>query len=119
MNNPCPQCPWRTSNQGKKHFGGFYRKANLTRLWNQIRRGNGGGQTCHMTDPSHPDHIKAGCPEDAQMRECPGSIILVMRELSAMASMGAAPGERHIDDQAVTTYLRTRKGGLTKTGVLW
>jgi len=72
-----------------------------------------------MTDPGHPDHVKAGCPEDAQMRECPGSIILVLRELSAMASMGARPDERRIDDQAVTTYLRTRKGGLTKSGILW
>lgn len=118
INNPCPQCPWRTANQGKKHFASFYSKKNLTRLWNQIRRG-GGEQSCHLTDPSHPAHIRAGASKDAVVKECPGSVILVMREMDTMASMSADPSQRRIDDQAVMTYLRERKGGLTKSGILY
>jgi hypothetical protein len=116
MNNPCPQCPWRTANHGKRHFGGFYSKANLTRLWNQVR-GGGAPQSCHLTDPSHADHIKAGCSQDAQARECPGSVILILRELRSMANAGDEPNI--IDVQAIDAYLKRRRKGLKKTGILY
>lgn len=116
MNNPCPQCPWRKANQGKRHFGSFYSKANLNRLWNQVRRG-GKPQGCHLTDPSHPDHIKAGCSPDALTRECPGSVILILREIRAMAKLAALPN--HIDQQAIDTYLKRRKLGLTNQGIVY
>lgn len=115
-NNPCPQCPWRKVNQGKRHFGGFYSKANITRLWNQIRKG-GAPQGCHLTDPSHPDHVRAGCPADAQARECPGSVILIRREIRDIAQMGAE--KNYIDDQAIDAYLKKRKTGLTNKGILY
>jgi hypothetical protein len=115
-NNPCPQCPWRTANQGKRHFGKFYTKVNLTRLWNQIRKG-GGQQTCHLTDPSHPDHVKAGAPESAEVRECPGSVVLVIRELELMATMGNEPG--NITPEALDEYGRRRKKGLSKMGIMY
>ena len=50
---PCDQCAWRVANHGKRHPGGFYRKDNLRRLWNQIRKG-GRLQSCHPTDRDTP-----------------------------------------------------------------
>lgn len=118
MNEPtplkraCEQCPWRLSNHGKRHSGSFYTKANLKRLWNQIRRG-GKPQSCHLTDPSHPDHIAAGCKPGAETRECPGSVIVVTREIKRMADENNVVGEG-----AVKRYLVDRpRHGLTKTGL--
>lgn len=54
---PCAQCPWRTSNQGKRHPDGWYTKANLRRLWAGLRRGE--RMTCHPTDPANPVSDKA------------------------------------------------------------
>lgn len=110
---PCAQCPWRKANQGKKHRHGFYTKANLRRLWNEIR-GGGGVQSCHLTDPSHPDHIDAGAKPDAKAQECPGSVILVLREVRKMANPQGV-----IDTPGVERYLATRKQGLKKNGVLY
>lgn len=108
---PCDQCPWRLKNQGKKHKFGFYTKANLKRLWNQIRRG-GGSQSCHLTDPSHPDHVAAGAKAGAVAQECPGSVIVVLQEIRKMAD------EKGVINTSVP-YLKSRKKGLTKNGILW
>lgn len=108
---PCAQCPWRLENQGRPHESGFYTKKNLVRLWNQVR-GGGNQQSCHLTDPSHPDHIKAGAKPGAKVQECPGSVILILRELRKMAN----PKGR-IEDP--TMYLATRKKGLTRKGILY
>jgi len=113
LKKPCAQCPWRTANQGKRHFGSFYTKANLRRLWNQIR-GGGSAQSCHLTDPSHPDHIKAGAKGTSEAVECPGSVIVIKRELRKMAD-----GNGTIDDVTLAQYKKTRKRGLTKTGILY
>lgn len=103
----CPQCPWRVSNHGKRSPGGFYTKKNLRRLWGQIRRGER-AQSCHLTDPSHPDHVAAGAPENAQVRECPGSIALVARELKKLENAADWP-----------TYKRENPRGLTLEGAFW
>lgn len=108
----CAQCPWRKSNHGKKHRFGFYTKANLRRLWNQIRQG-GGVQSCHLTDPSHPDHVAVGTKLDAKAQECPGSVIVVLREVGKMATDGV------VDDVGLDRYRKNRKRGLTKTGILY
>lgn len=111
LKKPCAQCPWRLANQGKKHESGFYTKKNLTRLWNQVR-GGGNHQSCHLTDPSHPDHIEAGAREGSKAQECPGSVILVRRELRLMAGPDGA-----IEDPR--PYLAKRKKGLTKKGIMY
>lgn len=110
----CGQCPWRRENQRKKHKFGFYSMVNLKRLWGQIRKG-GGVQSCHLTDPSHPDHVAVGAKEGASARECPGSVIVVLREVGKMADVhGVVTGE------ALPAYFKRRKKhGLTKTGVLY
>jgi len=112
LTKPCAQCPWRKENQGKRHFGSFYSKKNLTRLWNQVR-GGGNQQSCHLTDPTHPDHVTAGAKEDSTPRECPGSVILICRELRKIETLGG--GE--ITVEATEEYWRTRKRGLTKNGM--
>lgn len=78
----CEQCPWRTSNQGKRTAWGFYTKENLRRLWRGLcgRRQQLQPQSCHLTDPSHEDHVKAGASEKATAKECPGSVIVMIRE---------------------------------------
>lgn len=114
LKRACEQCPWRLSNQGKKHAYKFYTMANLKRLWNQIRRG-GKPQGCHLTDPSHPDHVAAGCKPGAVARECPGSVLVVTREIKRMADENNVIGEN-----AVPRYLAMRKRhGLTKTGIYY
>jgi hypothetical protein len=114
LTKPCAQCPWRLSNQGKRHFGSFYTKTNLRRLWNQVR-GGGAQQSCHLTDPQHPDHIAAGAKPDSVASECPGSVILVMRELRKISEIDNG----NVDKNTVTEYLRMRKKGLTESGLLY
>ena len=115
MKKACKQCPWRTENQGKPSPGGFYTKANLKRLWRQICDG-GHPQSCHLTDPSHPDHLIAGCNPNSKAQECPGSVILVRRELDFMQSLG---NDGVIDDGTVKAYLKQRKSGLKKSGIFY
>ena len=112
MKQPCEQCPWRTSKQGKRSSGGFYTKRNLHRLWGQIRRG-GAMQSCHLTDPSHPDHLAAGAPANAHPQECLGAVVIVRREIERMAHDGA------IDDETIRGYLNAYRHGLTKEGILY
>ena len=116
---PCSDCPWRIANHGRRHPGGFFRKDNLRRLWNQIRKG-GGMQTCHPTDPSHPDHRKyGGAKEGSDALECIGSIVLVTREIVHAARLGKS--QTTVDVAGAELYLkesRTRKG-LTRSGLLW
>jgi len=116
MKTACEQCPWRRSNQGKPSPGGFFRKSNLRRLWNQIRGASpdsaGGRQSCHLTDPSHPDHIAAGAKPGAKPRECPGSLIVVIRELRKLSNEQSV-----VTPESMTAYLGRRKLGLTKRGM--
>ena len=117
--HPCQECPWRTANHGRRHPGGFFRKDNLRRLWNQIRKG-GGMQTCHPTDPNHPDHRKyAGAKEGARTGECVGSVVLITRELRHAARLGGE--ETRLDAKGAERYLNESKErrGLTRKGLLW
>lgn len=79
---PCDQCPWRKSNQLKKHKYGFFSKANLTRLWRGIRTGN--TMSCHKTDTGHPDHVACGAKGD-QPVECAGAVIVALQECEYLA----------------------------------
>lgn len=114
LRKPCDQCPWRRENHGKRHKFGFYKASNLRRLWNNIRKG-GGVQSCHLTDPSHPDHVASGTKEGAKALECPGSVILVLREVGLMADANGV-----VDGTTLPAYFKRRKKhGLTKSGVLY
>lgn len=104
----CAQCPWRIANHGKRTPGGFYTKKNLQRLWSQVRRGLH-PQSCHMTDPSHPDHVAAGAALSAQVHECPGSVALVAREVE---KLNALQGD-------FKAYRKETPKGLTRSGVFY
>jgi hypothetical protein len=114
LTKPCAQCPWRLANQGTRHPHGFYTKSNLKRLWNQVR-GGGQPQSCHLTDPSHPDHIAAGAKPNAKPQECPGSVILIRREIRLMANAEGVVGGK----EELAHYFKARKRGLTKRGALY
>ena len=118
--SPCSACPWRITNHGKKNEWGFYTKANVRRLWNQIRGADRSGechpQSCHPTDPGHPDHIAAGAKPGSVPKECPGSVILVYRELEKLKAI--ADGKT-IQPEHVDVYLKRHKDGLTKRGLLY
>jgi hypothetical protein len=71
-------------------------------------------QSCHLTDPSHPHHVEAGASDKSTPQECPGSLLIVQRELRSMA-----------DDDGVVTpesyerYLKRRRRGITRRGMLF
>lgn len=115
VEKPCSQCPWRKSNQGKRTPWGFFTAKNLRRLWNQIRSG-GRPQSCHLTDPSNLDHVAAGAPANAKPKECPGSVILVLREVQRVVDIAA--GEP-IEPEHIDQYLKERPKGLKKKGLLY
>ena len=112
--NICPNCPWLKANHGRRSPGGFYTKRNLRRLWNEVRSGKG-MQSCHMTDPVHPDHVAAGTPLTAQPHECPGSVALAVRELLKLKAVR----DRVESEQAVEVYLRENPGGLKRQGIFF
>jgi hypothetical protein len=114
MKSACANCPWRTANHGKRTPWGFYKVANMKRLWNQIR-GGGAPQSCHPTDPGHPDHVAAGAKPGATPQECAGSVVLVYREFEKLQACGGGT----IDGDAVRRYLKEHRDGLTKNGIAY
>ena len=117
---PCEQCPWRVANHGKRHPGGFYRKDNLRRLWNQIRKG-GRLQSCHPTDPGHEDHRKySGAKAEAKPVECIGSVILILREMHYADTLDGRTNEvlSGTDFDRYMAETKQRRG-LTREGLLY
>ena len=118
---PCDQCPWRVANHGKRHPGGFYRKDNLRRLWNQIRKG-GRLQSCHPTDPSHEDHRQyAGAKPGAKPLECIGSVILILREMRYADTLDGDTTAGELSPTDFDRYMAETKQrkGLTRDGLLY
>lgn len=118
---PCEQCPWRIANQGKHHPAGFYDKKNLRRLWNQIREG-GQLQSCHPTDPGHPDHRQyAGAKPGAKPVECIGSVILILREMHYADTLDGDTTTGELSATDFDRYMAKTKQrkGLTREGLLY
>lgn len=76
----CDSCPWLKSNHGKPHPAGWYKTANLVRLWNGLRTARAPGMVCHSSDPQSAEYgsTKTVHP-DVKPRECAGALILVIR----------------------------------------
>lgn len=107
---PCNACPWRLSNQGQRHPGGWYTKANLRRLWVGMRRGE--RMTCHPTDTANP--LPPGfdpVPEHVEVHECGGSLILKQREfMRAQAVL--------IRTKSFTGYRQANSRGITRAAMM-
>ncbi len=110
--DPCAACPWRTSNAGKPHPDGWYRRANLARLWRLLREGE--PMSCHPTDPDNPVSEEAQAagyrpaPPGSTRLECRGAVILVQREFHLLIN-------RFGND--VAAYRSARPRALTKRGI--
>lgn len=111
---PCQDCPWRTSNVGRRspmkvvnETYGWFSAKNRRRLWAKLRRGE--AMTCHPTDPRHP-----GVAEGVKTKECAGALILQQREFMVYQALFAELGA----DEALAEYRRRRPGGLTRKGIV-
>lgn len=109
----CQACPWRLENQGKPHPDGWYRPANLRRLWQGMRRG--ADMSCHPTDPTNPVSVDAQAvgyrpaPGHSKVRECVGAHVVKQREFM-----------RWHDDYGgnISAYRKAHPNGLMRTGLL-
>lgn len=110
----CAQCPWRLSNQGRRHPDGWYTKANLRRLWSKLRRGE--RMTCHPTDPTNPvppggKHVA----EEVTTHECTGATILQEREVVRFQTIAKEdPGRT----DALREYKRRHPHGMSRVGLI-
>jgi hypothetical protein len=113
---PCPACPWRAANQGRRHPGHWYTQANLRRLWAGLRSGE--DMSCHPTDPGNPvpEGMK-GAPRGARVLECAGAHILRQREF--MRFQHILLREAHDDlSTGLRLYRERHPRGLTKAGIM-
>lgn len=109
MSKPCQACPWRISNQGKRHPGGWYTKKNLARLWAGMRRGE--RMTCHPTDETNP--LPPGfdpVPEHVEVHECAGALVLKQREFMRAQEVVLRTG-------SFAEYRRASPRGITQDGM--
>lgn len=109
----CKTCPWRIENHGRRHPDGWFSRANRTRLWAKLRRGD--AMSCHRTDPGVEVSDKAVAagfkrvPEGVEARECTGATILIQREF--MTWQGQYAGD-------LRAYRKARPLGLTREGLM-
>lgn len=112
---PCAQCPWRISNQGKRHPDGWYTKKNLRRLWVGLRRGE--QMTCHPTDPTNPIPDGArSVPEGTTTKLCAGAEVLVQREAQRCNDLMGAAIDAGGEGNLFKVYKDVHPKGLTKEG---
>jgi hypothetical protein len=105
----CATCPWRKKLQGTKHPAGWYKLANIKRLWNGIRTGNAPGMVCHASDPGSVDYGSTKVvPEGTEKRECAGALQLIFTEINILNG-----------HPTIKAYGKTRKSPMTRAGVLY
>lgn len=80
----CDTCPWRVKNHGKVHPGGWYRLANLRRLWAGLRSGRAPGMICHSTDPKNVNYGGSAPVKPGHEAECGGALYLMIRCVNAI-----------------------------------
>lgn len=112
---PCAHCPWRVANQGKRHPGHWYTKANLRRLWSGLRRGE--DMTCHPTDPEMdvPEGLPT-VPETARTTVCTGALVLKQREFMRFQRIVEAHEDWSLR-QVHAEYRHQHPRGLTLDGL--
>lgn len=113
----CSDCPWRKSNQGRRHPDGWFSQKNLQRLWAGLRSGAAPGMTCHPTHPKveAPDGSVNFLEHGEKTQECYGALLLVQRELRLIEKLDP----KH-KPHTFKAYRRLRPRGLTTRGfMLW
>lgn len=120
----CSHCPWRLSNQGTPHPHGFYRAANLRRLWTGLRTGQAPGMTCHPTDPRMVEWEGYEDTADREVtNECAGATALVLREVMRFQALTFEvdaekdAGARTQHGEALRRYKAAQPRGLTKAAL--
>lgn len=109
----CSDCPWRLSNQGRPHPGGWYTKANLRRLWSGLRHGV--AMTCHPTDPDNPMPPGLNPPAPGSRTvECAGALVLQQREIMIFQDICNAEPKGN----SLRTYKQQRPGGMSRMGLI-
>jgi hypothetical protein len=101
---PCPECPWRVSNQGlpvpdKDQYEGMFDRPVRVEFWSGIRSTVPTIGICHMSsvDPvnphgADPDWVAMGyqaVPPHARARECGGHAAAGLRELRRITEAGS------------------------------
>lgn len=103
----CATCPFRKANHGIKHPAGWYKPANLKRLWNGLRTADAPGMTCHSSDPRSNEYGGTKhVPENSVTHECAGALQLIYREFEVLDKL-----------PDIKTYRDSRKSPLTRNGV--
>lgn len=112
---PCSECPWLTSNHGKLHAHGWYTDKNRNRLWSGLRRGD--PMSCHRTDPDNvvPEGGKQ-VPDDTQVRECIGAVVLQQREFMRFQSVSKKCADERTS-VVFSVYRKRHPGGMTLPGL--
>ena len=108
----CESCPWLTKNHGKPHPAGWYKIANLKRLWNGLRSGRAPGMVCHSSDPKSIDYGSTSKVKDTvKPRDCAGALLVIgkhLQEVNADFEKG---------DKKLVAYKAKYKFPLTKGGI--
>lgn len=108
----CESCPWLTKNHGKPHPAGWYKPANLKRLWNDLRTGRAPGMVCHSSDPKSIDYGSTSKVKDTcKPRECAGALLMVAKHLNEVSAASEA------GDKKLATYKAKHRFPLTRDGI--
>lgn len=97
----CDTCPWRVVNHGKRHPGGWYRIANLRRLWAGLRSGRAPGMICHSTDPKNVDYGGCAPVKPGKESECGGALYLMIRNVNAVGAGKPQPVQPPLQKRAI------------------
>ncbi len=87
----CKTCPWRVENHGKTHPAGWYKLANLKRLWAGLRSGRAPGIICHSTDPKNVEYGGDAPIKPGHEAECGGALFLLITNMNAVAAEKPQP----------------------------
>lgn len=103
----CATCPWRKKLQGTKHPAGWYKLANLKRLWNGMRTGAAPGMVCHASDPGSTEYGSTKVvPEGTEKRECAGALQLIYTEIEILNK-----------NPDIKVYRASRTSPMTRDGI--
>ena len=111
----CATCPWRVVNHGKPHKAGWYRLANLKRLWAGLRSGRAPGMICHSTDPKNGEYGGSAPIKPGHEAACGGAMFLLLRNVNAAGAGKPQPIQPPLTKRCMAQLLERHlfEGGLS------